>query len=55
MLINATNKNANIKCTKYPSQKYARAWRPVNLNKILAYLGIAVFIKYQRLRIINKY
>ena len=44
MLINATNKNADIKRTKYPQQKYARAWRPVDLNEILAYLGIAVFM-----------
>ena len=44
MLVNATNKNADIKCTKYPQQKYARAWRPVNLNEILAYLGIVVFM-----------
>ncbi len=49
MLINATNKNANIKHTKYPQQKYIRAWRPVNSNKILAYLGIVVFMGYQRL------
>jgi len=49
MLVNATNKNADIKYTKYPQQKYARAWRPVNLNEILAYLGIVVFMGYQRL------
>jgi len=49
MLVNATNKNTNIKCIKYPQQKYARAWHPVNLNKILAYLGIAVFMGCQRL------
>ena len=45
MLVNAINKNADIKCIKYPQQKYVRAWRPINLNKILAYLGIAVFME----------
>ena len=44
MLVNATNKNANIKRIKYPQQKYTRAWRPVNSNEILAYLGIIVFM-----------
>ena len=55
MLVNVTNANANIKRVKYPQQKYARAWRSVNSNEILAYLGIAVFMGYQRLRIIDEY
>ena len=44
MLVNITNKNTDIKRIKYPQQKYARAWRLMDLNEILAYLGIAVFI-----------
>ncbi len=57
IFVNATNENAILKRSKYTKQQLAtaRLWRSVYYDKIQIYLGIAIFMRCQRLRTVNKY